>query len=96
MLPAPPGPSSLAAIEGPRDRERLATVVVPDHDDLATLLADRIVVLNEGRIEQEGTPEEVYDSPANPFVFNFLGNVNLFHGRVLPGSEELAGLGVDT
>lgn len=45
-------------------------------------VADRIVVMNEGRIEQMGTPEEVYENPASPFVYDFLGNVNLFHGRV--------------
>ena len=44
-------------------------------------VADRIVVMNQGRIEQEGTPDEVYDHPASPFVLQFLGDVNLFHGR---------------
>lgn len=44
-------------------------------------VADRIVVMNEGRIEQEGTPDQVYDHPATPFVLQFLGDVNLFHGR---------------
>ena len=38
--------------------------------------------MNEGRVEQVGTPEEVYHYPANAFVYNFLGNVNLFHSRV--------------
>ena len=45
-------------------------------------MADRIVVMNKGRIEQAGTPDSVYEHPANPFVLNFLGNVNLFHGRL--------------
>jgi sulfate transport system ATP-binding protein len=45
-------------------------------------VADRIVVMNEGRIEQVGTPDEVYDHPATPFVLQFLGDVNLFHGRL--------------
>lgn len=44
-------------------------------------VADRIVVMNQGRIEQVGTPDEVYDHPATPFVLQFLGDVNLFHGR---------------
>lgn len=44
-------------------------------------VSDRIVVMNEGRIEQVGTPDEVYDKPATPFVLQFLGDVNLFHGR---------------
>ena len=45
-------------------------------------VADRVVVMNEGRIEQVGTPDEVYDHPASPFVLQFLGDVNLFHGRL--------------
>jgi sulfate transport system ATP-binding protein len=44
-------------------------------------VADRIVVMNEGRIEQVGSPDQVYDHPASPFVLQFLGDVNLFHGR---------------
>jgi len=49
------------------------------HDQEEALdVADRVVILNQGKIEQIGTPEEVYDNPANPFVYNFLGNVNLF------------------
>jgi len=51
--------------------------------------------LNQGRIEQIGTPEEVYDNPANPFVYNFLGNVNLFHGRVHNGKIELGSIKLD-
>lgn len=56
-------------------------------------VADRIVVMNEGRIEQQGTPDQVYDHPATPFVLQFLGDVNLFHGRFghapgEPGARE--------
>jgi sulfate transport system ATP-binding protein len=38
--------------------------------------------MNEGRIEQQGSPDDVYDHPASPFVLQFLGDVNLFHGRL--------------
>jgi sulfate transport system ATP-binding protein len=41
--------------------------------------------MNHGKVEQQGSPEQVYDHPASPFVFEFLGNVNLFHGR--PGQQ---------
>lgn len=62
------------------------TSVFVTHDQEEALdVADRIVILNKGKIEQTGTPEEVYDNPINPFVYNFLGNVNLFHGRVQEG-----------
>jgi sulfate transport system ATP-binding protein len=63
-----------------------ATSVFVTHDQEEALeVADRVVVLNEGRVEQVGTPEEVYEHPASPFVYQFLGNVNLFHGRVHAG-----------
>ena len=53
------------------------------HDqDEALEVADRVAVMNEGRIEQVGSPDEVYHHPLTPFVYNFLGNVNLFHGRI--------------
>ncbi|WP_026198784.1 sulfate/molybdate ABC transporter ATP-binding protein [Desulfitobacterium hafniense] len=69
------------------------TSVFVTHDQEEALdVADRIVILNEGKIEQIGTPEEVYDNPANPFVYNFLGNVNLFHGRMHDGKVELGSL----
>jgi len=45
-------------------------------------VADRIVVMNKGRIEQTGTPDEVFQNPASEFVMKFLGDVNVFHGRV--------------
>jgi sulfate transport system ATP-binding protein len=41
--------------------------------------------MNKGHIEQIGTPNDVYNHPASPFVYGFLGNVNLFHGRVHEG-----------
>jgi sulfate transport system ATP-binding protein len=63
--------------------ELSVTSVFVTHDQEEALeVADLVVVTNEGRIQQTGRPDEVYDHPANPFVFKFLGNVNLFHGRV--------------
>jgi sulfate transport system ATP-binding protein len=59
------------------------TSVFVTHDQEEALeLADKVVVLNHGRVEQIGTPDEVYHQPANPFVMRFLGQVNLFQGRV--------------
>ena len=70
--------------------EMHVTSVFVTHDQEEALeVADRVVVMNEGRIEQIGTPEEVYDSPATPFVYGFLGNVNLFHGRVHQGRVSI-------
>jgi sulfate/thiosulfate transport system ATP-binding protein len=53
------------------------------HDQEEALeLADRIVIMNEGKIEQIGKSDEVYEHPSNFFVYHFIGNVNLFHGRI--------------
>ncbi len=64
---------------------RVTTVFVTHDQDEALELGNRVVVMNAGHIEQVGTPEEVYHHPANAFVHHFLGNVNLFHGRVENG-----------
>ena len=63
------------------DEMHVTSVFVTHDQDEAMEVADRIVVMNQGRIEQVGTPDEVYDHPATPFVLQFLGDVNLFHGR---------------
>jgi sulfate transport system ATP-binding protein len=63
------------------DEMHVTSVFVTHDQEEAMEVADRIVVMNEGRIEQVGAPDEVYDHPASPFVLKFLGDVNLFHGR---------------
>jgi len=63
------------------DRLHMTSVFVTHDQEEALELADRIVVMNEGNIEQIGTPDEVYHHPKNYFVYHFLGDVNLFHGR---------------
>ncbi len=64
------------------DEVHVTSVFVTHDQDEAMEVADRVVVLNQGHIEQQGTPDEVYDRPATPFVLQFLGDVNLFHGRL--------------
>jgi len=63
------------------DEIHVTSVFVTHDQDEAMEVADRVVVMNHGRIEQDGPPDEVYDRPATPFVLQFLGDVNLFHGR---------------
>jgi sulfate/thiosulfate transport system ATP-binding protein len=68
------------------------TSVFVTHDQEEALeVSDRVVIMNEGRVEQSGTPEEVYDRPATPFVYGFLGDVNLFHGRIHQGRVSIGG-----
>lgn len=73
------------------DEINLTSVFVTHDQEEALEVADRVVVVNHGKIEQVGTPEEVYDHPATPFVYQFLGNVNLFEGRVHQGVADVGG-----
>jgi sulfate transport system ATP-binding protein len=70
---------------------KVTTIFVTHDQEEAFELADHVVVMRGGRVEQEGTPQEVFDRPANPFVMDFLGNVNVFHGRVHDGKVLLPG-----
>lgn len=62
------------------------TSIFVTHDQEEALdVANRIIIMNDGKIEQIGSPDEVYEHPKNPFVYDFLGNVNLFKGRLHNG-----------
>jgi ABC-type sulfate/molybdate transport systems ATPase subunit len=76
------------------DDLHVTSVFVTHDQEEALEVADRVVIMNHGRVEQIGSPEEVYARPASPFVIDFLGDVNLFHcriddGRVFVGSTPL-------
>jgi sulfate transport system ATP-binding protein len=73
------------------DDIHITSVFVTHDQEEAMEVADRIVVMNHGRIEQAGSPEAVYAAPATRFVFSFLGAVNLFHGRIHQGAAHVAG-----
>ncbi len=70
------------------DEIHITSVFVTHDQEEALEVADRIVVMNKGKVEQVGTSDEVYENPASPFVLNFLGNVNLFHGRQHPSDGD--------
>jgi sulfate transport system ATP-binding protein len=74
------------------DDLNVTTIFVTHDQEEALEVADRVVVMNKGNIEQVGSPQEVWDHPASPFVYGFLGDVNLFHGRAHEGEVHL---GVD-
>jgi sulfate/thiosulfate transport system ATP-binding protein len=68
------------------DEIHITTLFVTHDQEEALEVSDRVAILRAGKIEQIGTPEEIYDNPASPFVYDFLGNVNLFSGRVKEGA----------
>ncbi len=67
------------------DELHVTSIFVTHDQEEALEVADRVVLMNRGKVEQVGAPDEVYNHPATPFVYGFLGNVNLFHGRVHEG-----------
>ncbi len=67
------------------DELHITSIFVTHDQEEAMEVADKIVVLNKGQIEQIGTPDEIYNNPASPFVYDFIGQVNLFHSRVNNG-----------
>lgn len=67
------------------DEFQISSIFVTHDQEEALDVADKIVVMNQGKIEQIGTPNEVYENPQSPFVYDFLGSVNLFKGRLNNG-----------
>jgi sulfate transport system ATP-binding protein len=70
------------------DEMHVTSVFVTHDQEEAMEVADRVVVMHEGRIVQQGAPDEVYDHPATPFVLQFLGDVNLFRRGGQAGDGE--------
>ncbi len=71
-------------------RELGVTSLLVTHDQEEALeLANQIVVMHEGRVEQAGSPGEIYDEPATPFVAGFVGSANVLHGQVVDGHVHL-------
>jgi sulfate transport system ATP-binding protein len=77
------------------DEVHVTSVFVTHDQEEAMEVADRVVIINGGKIEQEGTPRQVYEAPATPFVYGFLGDVNLFQGRLHRGRMTVGGAEVD-
>ena len=71
------------------DDLNVTSIFVTHDQEEALEVADRVVLMNSGKIEQIGSPQEVWDHPASPFVYGFLGDVNLFHGRAHAGEMRI-------
>jgi sulfate transport system ATP-binding protein len=76
------------------DELHMTTVLVTHDQEEALEVSDRIVVMNQAKIEQVGTPSEIFHHPASEFVMDFLGNVNVFKGRIEAGRAVLGGVSV--
>jgi sulfate transport system ATP-binding protein len=71
------------------DELHVTSIFVTHDQEEALEVADRVVLMNHGVIEQVGSPQDVWDHPASPFVYGFLGDVNLFHGRAHEGEVQI-------
>lgn len=69
----------------------VTTIMVTHDQEEALAISDRIVVMNHGVIEQVGTPHEVYQTPASPFVADFIGKVNVIEATALPNGRVAVG-----
>src|SRR5690606_32851576 len=68
------------------DELHITSIFVTHDQEEALEVADQVVLMDHGHVEQVGTPDDVYNRPASPFVYGFLGSVNAFHGRSEAGS----------
>ncbi|MCO7127679.1 sulfate/molybdate ABC transporter ATP-binding protein [Sporolactobacillus shoreicorticis] len=64
---------------------KMTSLLVTHDQEEAFEVSDRVVIINKGKVEQIGTPTEVYENPANAFVYDFIGNVNQVRGKINDG-----------
>src|SRR5207302_1687041 len=80
-----------AALRRLHDELHVTSIFVTHDQEEAFEVADSVVVMNHGRVEQTGTPHEVFERPANAFVMDFLGDVNVFRARLENGRAKVGG-----
>jgi sulfate transport system ATP-binding protein len=81
-------------LRGLHDELNTTTILVTHDQEEALEVSDRVVVMNQARIEQVGAPAEVFHHPESEFVIDFLGNVNVFQGRINQGQAVLENMRV--
>jgi iron(III) transport system ATP-binding protein len=74
----------------------ITSLYVTHDQEEALAISDRVIVMNGGRIEQIGTPEDIYNRPKTRFVADFVGSANLIAGRVKSGASRPGPVGFDT
>jgi len=77
------------------DELHVTSVFVTHDQEEALEVSDTVVLMNRGRLEQVGSPEQVYDHPATPFAYGFLGNVNRFEGALTAGKFKMGDILLD-
>jgi sulfate transport system ATP-binding protein len=80
-----------SALRRLHDELHVTSIFVTHDQEEAFEVADQVVLVNHGRVEQAGTPAQVFEHPANAFVMDFLGEVNVFHARLENGRARVAG-----
>ena len=76
------------------DDLHVTSIFVTHDQEEALEVSDQIVLMNKGKVEQIGAPAEVYDHPATPYVYNFLGNVNQFNSHVNKGEVRISNVSI--
>jgi sulfate transport system ATP-binding protein len=76
------------------DETHVTTLLVTHDQEEALELSQHVVVMHDGKVAQAGTPQEVYDHPATPFVASFVGGANILRGRVAAGRAEVGAFAV--
>ena len=82
-------------LQGLHERTGVTTLLVTHDQQEALEISQHVVVLSDGRVAQAGTPEEVYDRPATPFVASFVGGTSVLRGRIHSGRAEVGSLVVE-
>jgi sulfate transport system ATP-binding protein len=80
-----------SALRRLHDELHVTSIFVTHDQEEAFEVADQVVVMNHGRVEQAGAPQDVFEHPANAFVMDFLGDVNVFHARLENGHAKVGG-----
>ncbi len=78
------------------DELHVTSIFVTHDQEEALEVADRVVLMNSGTVEQVGSPQEVWDHPASPFVYGFLGDVNRFQGQAKAGQVSVHGIQIES